>query len=93
MTTINYTLKRPIRLKPDDASDTSIITELAINDDPDCGDIAVIDGVEGDIHKTIAIIAALAGIPYTTAKRLKPADFQALNLLVKPIIEGGSGNA
>lgn len=92
MTTKTYTLKRPIPVKPDDV-DGAQLTELTINDDPDCGDLAATDAVEGDMHKTIALIAALCGITYATAKRLKAADFAALNEIVKPIVNGSAGNA
>lgn len=83
--------KRPITIKKGDGEET--ITQLDINGDPDCGDLAATDAVEGEFHKTIALIAALAGIPYTTAKKLKPVDFTSLNEIVKPILQGELGNA
>lgn len=91
MTSFPYPLKRPIKIGEGETETT--ITELNINDDPDCGDLAATDAVEGDFHKTIALIAALTGIPYTTAKKLKPVDFNALNEKIKPIIQGTLGNA
>ncbi|MBS1164137.1 MAG: hypothetical protein H6R00_162 [Proteobacteria bacterium] len=91
MTSIPYTLKRPIKIAQGESEE--LITQLEINDDPDCGDLAATDAVEGDFHKTIALIAALAGIPYTTAKKIKPVDFNALNEIVTPIVKGTSGNA
>jgi hypothetical protein len=90
MTTKTYTLKRPIPVKPDD--DSAMLTELTLNDDPDCGDLAASDAVEGGMHKTIALIAALCGITYATAKRLKPVDFVALNEIIMPIVNGAEGN-
>lgn len=91
MTNVTYMLKRPITIKEGEKEKT--ISQLEINSDPDCGDLAATDAVEGDMHKTIALIAALAGIPYTTAKKLKPVDFTALNEIVKPIVQGDLGNA
>lgn len=91
MSNMPYTLKRPIKIVEGETETT--ITQLDINDDPDCGDLAATDAVEGEFHKTIALIAALAGIPYTTAKKLKPVDFNALNEKIKPIVQGTLGNA
>ena len=81
-----YTLKHPITatLKGPTGETQETITELAVRQATECGDLMVMDAHDGKVAKTIAMIALCTGQPFAVVRKLHPEDFGALSEMVMP---------
>lgn len=75
---ITHTLKVPIEkvfAAGTDGERVEIVTQLTMRTDIEAGDLLATDEHEGEIAKSIAMIAQLTGESFAAIKRLKKDDF------------------
>lgn len=75
-----YTLKRPltVTLKGPDGEREEQIAEVTIRPLDCADDLRCMDGHEGEVAKSIALVAHLSGLTVRQVGKLHPADFAAL---------------
>lgn len=54
--------------------------------EPTAGDLAMSDRVEGDINKTLAMMASIADVPIQVMKAVPLRDFNRLSTAVAPLL-------
>lgn len=79
---IVYQLKHPIELRGKDGTALEKITSLSLNR-PKGKHLKATDRVQGDAAKTLALIAACAEIPPSTADELDGEDVATLGEMVE----------
>lgn len=78
--TFTLTLTKPItitRTAPGSLPVEETITSVTIRE-PDTGDLAVTDKVEGDVSKGILLVSHLSDLPVVAIRKLRPSDFNKL---------------
>lgn len=53
---------------------------------PKTGDLLVMDSVKGELAKSLALYAAIADVPLPVIKEIELDDFNALSLVVAPLL-------
>lgn len=74
-----YTLKTPV------THNGETYTELTIHK-PRTGDLVVTDGFQGELSKTLALLASVTEIPLPAFKLIELDDFYEIQAIVEPML-------
>lgn len=83
-----HPLKEPIDIRNKDGELVETITELKLRK-PKGKILKALDRAEGEVGKTLALIAAMAGLPPSTMDELGPQDFVDLGEVIEKDFFGG----
>jgi hypothetical protein len=79
MERVKVALSRPIKVGDDELS------ELLLRE-PTAGDLEATDGADGDVAKSILLIAKLADVPPSSIRSLRAKDLQTVSEAIAPFL-------
>lgn len=82
-----YPLKESIDIRNKDGEIVETITELKLRK-PKGKILKAMDKAQGDVGKSLALIAAMAGLPPSTMDELGPSDFAELGEFIAGFFPG-----
>lgn len=65
-------------------------TQVTIDREPEVGDLAAMDPFEGQVMKSVALIASLADMPVPAVKKIRARDFAVLSTRLEPVLGNAS---
>lgn len=77
--TVTFTLAKPIEHNGKSFSEFTFEEATA-------GDLAAADIVQGELNKTLAVFASMAGVPIQVMRKIKAKDLGRLSLEVAPLL-------
>lgn len=77
--TVTHTLKTPV-------SHNGVTYEELTFRKPRTGDLVLMDGFQGEMAKTLALLASISEVPLPAFKMIELDDFQELQLKIAPLL-------
>ena len=88
MTDIEFPIVVPLSKPVEHGGKT--YSQVTIDREPEIGDLAAMDPFEGQVMKSVALIASLADMPVPAVKKIRARDFAVVSKRMEPVLGNAS---